>query len=276
MKLLNLLFIACFLSFYSCKAGTKDNSLFEKTINKDDESVSDYSKQQNTRRFLCYNVRHCEGMDNVINYDRITKVISTLEPDFVALQELDSATTRSKGLNQVEVLAEKLGMHGYFGATIPYREGKYGIGILSKEPAQNIHQYKLPGTEQRTLLIAEFNDFLIISVHLDLTESHRVESVKIITEKIKALNKKAYMAGDFNEDKLSGAMFTELMKDWTIVSALKNTFPTSGSPTKCIDYVVTYNPAGQYEVPKTDVIYNLPNVNVSVSSDHYPLYIDFK
>ncbi len=276
MKFLNLLFITCIFSVYSCNARTRDNSLFEDTVNRNSEKAVDFSKAQDNQRFLCYNVRHCEGMDNIINYNRIAKIISTLDADFVALQELDSATTRSNGKNQVELLGEKLSMYSYFGATIPYRGGKYGIGILSKKPAQRIHQYKLPGDEPRAFLIAEYEDFLIITVHLDLTESNRIASTRIITEKIKALDKKAYMAGDFNEDKIEGATFTELKKDWTIVSPVKNTFPTTGSPVKCIDFILTFNPGGKYEISNSDVIYNLPNINVAVSSDHYPLYIDFK
>ncbi|MDD4490176.1 MAG: endonuclease/exonuclease/phosphatase family protein [Paludibacter sp.] len=276
MKFLNLIFIAFTFSIYLCNAETKDNSLFKDTLIKNNEKIVDFSKEQGTQRFLCYNVRHCEGMDSIINYDRIANIISTLDGDFVALQELDSASTRSKGINMVKELGDKLGMHAYFGAAISYKGGKYGVGILSKKPAQNIHQYKLSGSEPRTFLIAEYEDFLIISVHLDLMESNRVESVEIITEKIKALNKKAYLAGDFNEDKVEGAMFTAFKKDWTIVSPIKNTFPTTGGPTKCIDFTLTYNPAGKYEIYKADVIYNLPGINVSVSSDHFPLYIDFK
>ncbi len=276
MRFLNFLFIAFTFSVYSCNAESKDNSFFEDRLNKNNEEIVDFSKAQGTQRFLCYNVRHCEGMDNIINYDRIANIISTLDADFVALQELDSATTRSSGVNQVKELGDKLGMHAYFGAAITYKGGKYGVGILSKKPAQKIHQYKLPGSEPRTFLIAEYEDFLIISVHLDLMESNRVESVGIITEKIKALNKKAYLAGDFNEDLVEGTMFTAFKKDWTIVSPIKNTFPTTGGSTKCIDFTLTYNPVGEYKIPKVDVIYNLAEINVAVSSDHFPLYIDFK
>lgn len=275
MKYLKILFIAFSSIVYSCNAGTNDNSFFDDMLNKNNGEIVDFSKSQNSQRFLSYNVRHCEGMDNIINYDRIAKIISTLDADFVALQELDSVTTRSNGVNQIEQLGKKLGMHAYFGASIPFREGKYGIGILSKKPAQKIYQYPLPGKEPRTFLIAEFEDFLIVSVHLDLLEENRVESVKIITDKVKALNKKSYLAGDFNEDLVDGATFTEFKKNWTIVSPVKNTFPT-GAPTKCIDFILTYNPGGKYEIAKKDIIYNLPDINVEVSSDHFPLYIDFK
>lgn len=276
MKQILLLIIALSFSFCSCEGRTTDNSGFKDVFNKEkDDKPVDLSKKDGHQRFLCYNVRHCNGMDNVINYDRIATVISSFDADFVALQELDSMTTRSNQVNQVAVLGEKLGMHSYFGAAIPYKGGKYGVGILSKVPALNTHVFSLPGVENRAVLVAEFNDFIIMSVHLDLTESHRVESVNIITNIVKQFNKKAYLAGDFNEDQLNGSMFTAFKNNWTIVSPVKNTFPT-GSPSKCIDFIITYNGGGDYSIDKGDVIYDLPGVNVSISSDHYPLYVDFK
>ena len=46
------------------------------------------------------------------------------------------------------------------------------------------------------------------------------------------------MAGDFNEDLMNGTFFTELKKEWEVVSSTENTFPT-GQATKRIDFVVT-------------------------------------
>lgn len=278
MKHISLL-LFFLVSFFSCEANTPDNSDYIDPREKEDttslQQPASLAKKEGFKRLLCYNVRHCNGMDEVIYYDRIANIIAAFDADFVTLQELDSVTTRSNQVNQVSVLGQKLGMHSYFGAAIPYRGGKYGVGILTKEPALDTYVYSLPGTEKRALLVAEFSDFLIMSVHLDLTESNRVESVKLITDIVAKFNKKAYLAGDFNEDKLNGSMFTAFKKDWTIVSPVKNTFPT-GTPTKCIDFIITYNKGGEYNIDKGDVIYELPEVNVPVASDHYPLYVDFK
>ncbi len=82
------------------------------------------------------------------------------------------------------------------------------------------------------------------------------------------------MAGDFNEDLMNGAFFTELKKEWNVVSSTENTFPT-GQSTKRIDFVVALkSPATS--VVKSNVVYNLDGVNVSMASDHYPLYCDFR
>ena len=47
---------------------------------------------QDTLKVMTYNVRHCAGMDLVLDYDRTTAVIAQQQPDVVALQELDSMT----------------------------------------------------------------------------------------------------------------------------------------------------------------------------------------
>ena len=51
--------------------------------------------QNQQLQIMSYNVRHCEGMDMVVDYDRTASVIVQQHPDVVALQELDSMTGRS-------------------------------------------------------------------------------------------------------------------------------------------------------------------------------------
>ncbi|MCS2965151.1 hypothetical protein NXW94_02090 [Bacteroides ovatus] len=107
-----------------------------------------------------------------------------------------------------------------------------------------------------------------------MEENNRVESAKQLTDLAKTYNKVVYMAGDFNEDLMNGTFFTELKKEWEVVSSTENTFPT-GQATKRIDFVVTLK-TPPTTVVKSNVIYNLDGVNVAITSDHYPLYCDFK
>ena len=58
---------------------------------------------QDYLKLMSYNIRNAKGMDNVRNVQRIANVINNEAPDVVAVQELDSMTTRS---NQTYVLAE--------------------------------------------------------------------------------------------------------------------------------------------------------------------------
>ena len=268
---MSYLLLAFLLACAGCGEKQKrNNSLYEYDK---DEVVSDVvEKTEGSIRILSYNVRHCAGMDDSIDYERIAGIINAFNPDYVCLQELDSVTTRSAGVNQIELLSEKTGMYAYFGAAINYGGGKYGIGVLSKNPALNTATYGLPGKEKRAFLIAEYPDFLVVSTHLDLEEENRIVSAGIISEKVKSFGKKAFLAGDFNEVSLESETFKEFNRNWKTVSVIKNTFPT-GKPDRCIDYILTTD--ADVQIKKTAVIYSLKDLNVPVASDHYPIFIDF-
>ena len=48
-------------------------------------------------RILTYNVHRCIGVDGKLDVGRVAGVIAALEPDIVALQELDVAFKSSAG-----------------------------------------------------------------------------------------------------------------------------------------------------------------------------------
>ena len=48
-------------------------------------------------KVMTYNVHNGIGLDKMTDYERIGKRIAAEMPDFVAIQEVDSATVRSKG-----------------------------------------------------------------------------------------------------------------------------------------------------------------------------------
>ena len=119
---------------------------------------------------LSYNVHNCIGMDKEYNYRRIANVISQTSPDIVALQELDSVTVRNKGIHALGELEKLTGMHGTYAAAIPFQGGSYGIGILSREIPIKYKIIPMPGREEkRTLIIAEFKDYVFCATHQSLT-----------------------------------------------------------------------------------------------------------
>jgi endonuclease/exonuclease/phosphatase family metal-dependent hydrolase len=68
------------------------------------------------------------------NLDRVAAVIRAEKPDIVLLQEVDSVTRRSSGVDQLATLAEATGMHRAFGRSLDFQGGGYGIAILSRTP----------------------------------------------------------------------------------------------------------------------------------------------
>ncbi|WP_290789460.1 endonuclease/exonuclease/phosphatase family protein [Flavihumibacter sp. UBA7668] len=112
---------------------------------------------------LSYNIHHGNPPTReagFIDLDTIAATIRSSGADLVAVQELDSVTTRNNKVDQLKVLADILGMYYRFERTIPYGGGAYGIGILSKFPLLETTSYELPNiegiqTEPRKLLVAK-------------------------------------------------------------------------------------------------------------------------
>ena len=138
----------------SC-ADDMDNSKFDNMIPYGKQEVSyTYPKGEGNLRVLTFNIRHCAGNDDVINYDRTAAVINGMEPDVVCLQEVDYMTTRSNKVDQLKTLADKTGMNHYFSKSIAYQGGEYGNGLLFKGTPISTKTYPLPGAELRSAAIA--------------------------------------------------------------------------------------------------------------------------
>src|SRR5690349_13972273 len=57
-------------------------------------------------RVMTYNIQHGAGMDKQIDLARTAKVITDARPDLVALQEVDSKTKRSNGVDEAAELGK--------------------------------------------------------------------------------------------------------------------------------------------------------------------------
>jgi len=219
-------------------------------------------------RILTYNVKNGLGMDGKTDYERIAAVILTIDPEVVALQELDSVTERSNGSDVLKIIAEKSRMKYVYGASIPYRGGKYGIGILSKETPISTSFFPLPGREEkRGLLMAEFKNYIFFCTHFSLTAADRLASVSLINQKVKELRKRAFLAGDLNTTPESEAIHT-LSEYWINLSGKQLTCP-SIVPKVCIDYIWGINCCDfKYKIIKQEV------VPEKTASDHRPVFVD--
>ncbi len=190
-----------------------------------------------TLRVMSYNVRHCSGLDDTVDIPRTSKVIRAQEPDVVAIQELDSCASRSNNEFQLKLLAANSRMSNYyFARAIPFGGGGYGVGIMSKEKAKSVRKVPLPGTEQRVLLMVEFEDYVLACTHFDLTESMRMESMPIVKEEMKRWNKPFILAGDWND--YPDSQFLTALRELLDIHNAAYTFPAD-KPTGCIDYIAT-------------------------------------
>ncbi len=219
---------------------------------------------QDTLKVMTYNVRHCAGMDLVLDYDRTAAVIAQQQPDVVALQELDSMTSRSEQRYQLGELANRTGYHPVFGAAIDYDGGKYGVGILTQEIPLSTKRIPLPGDEPRVLLVVELQDYVMACTHLDLEKEPRLVSIPLIVEEAQRWQKPFLLAGDWN-DTPDSELLQEMMKYFTILSVSEASYPAD-EPQECLDYVAIFK-GKSVEVLESTVI------DEPAASDHRPVVV---
>ena len=219
-------------------------------------------------RIMSYNIRVGKGMEQAQSLVRTAAVISRERPDIVMLQEVDSATARTGGVDQAMELGRLTGMHAVFAQAIKLGSGKYGAAMLSAEKPLSVRKIPLPGREEaRVLLIVEFRRFFAASTHFSLTEADRMESVKILLREADRLKKPFIVGGDFNA--LPGSAELEVLKSgFSLLSDGKTfTFPAN-FPDRCIDYIfISKRFAEKFKVINSTVI---PE---ALASDHRPVLV---
>ena len=222
-------------------------------------------------KLMSYNVRNTKGMDGIRNLQRVANVIINEAPDVVAVQELDSMTTRSNQQYVLGELAERTQMHATYAPAISFQGGKYGIGILSKETPLNIRTYPLPGREEaRMLLVAEFENYVFACTHLSLTEEDRLASLDIIKSSVVKSNKPYFLAGDLN-DQPDSKFIQALQQDFQVLTNIKKpTFPAP-EPTETIDYIAAWKHGSNDFANLSAQVVEEP-----VASDHRPLSVQLR
>ena len=229
------------------------------------------AQAQNTLKLMSYNIKNANGMDNVCNFQRIANVINNTSPDVVAIQEVDSMTNRSGQKYVLGEIAERTQMHGYFAPAIDYDGGKYGIGLLTKQVPLRLQSLPLPGREEaRTLILAEFADYIYCCTHMSLTEEDRMKSLELVKAFTSSSTKPLFLAGDMNAEPESG-FIKELQKDFQILSNPKqHTFPAS-DPKETIDYIATLK-----QNAKGFAVISAKVINEPMASDHRPILVELR
>ncbi|MCB9783718.1 MAG: endonuclease/exonuclease/phosphatase family protein [Candidatus Omnitrophica bacterium] len=112
----------------------------------------DRSTDRDILRVVTYNVHSCLGSDGKRHPTRIAEILTELDPDIIALQELDRGIERSGGVDQAVEIARHLEMELHFHPSIEIEEGDYGNAILSRHPLHLVKAGPLPTLEGRKKL----------------------------------------------------------------------------------------------------------------------------
>ncbi len=141
-------------------------------------------------RIVTYNVHRCVGCDGQLSPARVARLLARLEPDLVALQELDVARARTGHADQPRVLAEYLRMQFHFHPAVRWESEHYGDAVLSRWPLEVVRAAALPTLpgrpwlERRGALWVRVDcggsEVQVINTHLGLGRRERLAQVKAL------------------------------------------------------------------------------------------------
>jgi endonuclease/exonuclease/phosphatase family metal-dependent hydrolase len=180
-----------------------------------------------------------------LNLERIAEVVSGY--DFVALQEIDSGSLRSKYVNQVQFIADR--------ARFPYwytqlnRDlgplAQHGNGLLSRIAPVEMQDHKLPGAIPGRGAIAVrlpygSTSLLVVMLHLSLGERSRRLQLEYVRNLIDGEDHVVLM-GDMNSH-LSQLLFNSPLAETNLrpvgpVGQMQPTYP-SWRPLRALDHVL--------------------------------------
>jgi endonuclease/exonuclease/phosphatase family metal-dependent hydrolase len=238
-------------------------------------------------RIVTYNVRRCVGNDRRLDVGRVAEVLARLEPDVVALQEVDVRRARTGHVDQAHEIARRLDMACHFNAAMRVEEELYGDAILSAYPEQLIQAGPLPGysrlpqLEPRGALWIEVRlgerPLQVINTHLGLVPREQQHQARCLAGPSWAAHPRCtgprVLLGDFNATGASVVYRTLTAKLASARSLALRRSPTATFPS-------------QLPVLRIDHLFVSPEIQVRdvfapfdpltrVASDHLPLVMDF-
>jgi len=228
-------------------------------------------------RVVTYNIHHGEGTDGRIDLERIATLLDGMNPDLVALQEVDRNTARTGGVDQFETLERLTGMRGAFGKAMDFDGGSYGVAILSRLPLLNPRSLPLPGApdrEPRTDLTVDVEmrpglpTLQFSTTHLDQGRdvASRLAQARFINASVApGDDQPAILAGDFNSQ-ADSAVAGVLHQVWGDMFTAPEPLGPQGLPRRRVDHVLA-RPAARWHTEDAEV------VDDRIASDHRPVIV---
>lgn len=229
----------------------------------DTTGFSRTKERGNTVRVLTFNILHGATTKGDFDLDKLAAIIKEMNPDLVALQEVDYKTKRARDYDLVTELGWRTKMSPLFGKAMNFDGGAYGVGVLSKLPIIASRNFPLPstkGNEPRTslevLIELESGDTIrFVATHLDYKKESpdRISQVQKINSEFVKNDYPTILAGDLNATPKSKSI--SILKEFWGDSFGDHPEPTYSSkdPQKKIDYIM-FRPTKFWEVIENKVI----------------------
>ena len=246
-------------------------------------------------RVATYNILGGRNTDGERDLSRVAEVISAINPDLIALQEVDVGTERIGGVDIPAELGRLTGMNHVFGSAMPFQGGHYGEAILSRFPLSEIKRHPLPhleASEPRMALeaIVEIGPakrrLSFLATHLDhqRDQTDRMMQAVRLNEISSDISYPALLAGDLNARPDSDPIRTITGKGWQftlpVIEGGNHTF-SSAKPRYRIDYILA-RPGSSWKVTAAKTGVDLFPGNAAwkslleLASDHLPVVTELE
>ncbi len=228
---------------------------------------------------ITYNIHKGIGNDRLYNINRVIDICKDLNPDILALQEVDHSVPRSRYDDQASIFSEKLGYHVILGLNVKLKKGFYGNAVLSRYPIAHHSNINLTWTIKKpraclsTILDIHGKKIAFMNYHLGLAGIERTRQVKMILSSPFHQQHKTLpviILGDSNDRShrlnplLQKAGYSDTCKDANI-----KTFP-SFAPVWRLDKIY-YN---RHFLLKEHMV--VENKFTRLASDHLPVFAKFR
>jgi endonuclease/exonuclease/phosphatase family metal-dependent hydrolase len=238
---------------------------------------------------LTWNIRHGLGNDGNVDLPRIVSIIQDLDPDIIALQEVDVDWERSGRTDQPREIAHALQMESCFGPNLTQLTSEahqhYGTMILSRYPIQNWTNTPLPqraeweprGLLEAHILVPGVGNVVIFNTHLHVGDTldgvmQRRSQAKCIANRVQSMDEPIVLAGDFNAQPGTDDLAP-------IEAVLADAWRAAGSSGE--EFTIPTRPHGPGDA-RIDAIfmsrsfrvadcYPIVTVKTRLASDHYPV-----
>jgi endonuclease/exonuclease/phosphatase family metal-dependent hydrolase len=240
-------------------------------------------------RLLLYNIRYGTGHKNgyhlplpfagffkrtTVNLQRIINFIRSVNPDIVALVEVDSGSYRSGYFCQAQIIADKLG-YNYI-VESKYRDDSLALkvpvlkqqsnALLTKQGVEDHRFHYFQQGVKRLVIQTDLRAIAIFIVHLSLKYRHRQNQLEQLNALTQDTDKEVIIAGDFNtfwgSRELNLFLLATGLKSANLSDAPSH---PSHAPQRQIDFIL-HSPG-----IRIDNFY-IPDIRLS---DHSPLICDF-